>query len=414
MTSITTHQLDNGLQIVFEPIASASSVAVNWLLPAGSASDSAEGEGHATLLSEMIFRGAGDLDSRAHSDAMDRYGVQRSADVLTNHLQLRATMLGSRLNDALPLVVDMVRRPHLPADKLDAGRSLCLQSLAGIDDEPQQLVMLQLKHQHHPTPFNRHGYGTVEVLTNADIEDVRRAWRQRFVPDGSILCFAGSVDPDATMKRINDLLGDWSGSIDEPQEIAPADRGVTQLKRDTSQVHIGMAWDAPPEPDESSMLERMAVSVLSGGTSGRLFTEVRQKRSLCYSIGASYHAGRDRGLITLYTGTTPDRAQETIDVCYEQLDAMREGITQDEFDRAATGLKSRLIMQGESTAARAGSLGQDLYRIGRPRSLDEVAEAIDAVTLDDLSAYLAERSFGTATVAAIGEADLTLHTPSAV
>ena len=77
--------------------------------------------------------------------------------------------------------------------------------------------------------------------------------------------------------------------------------------------------DAPPEPDPDSPLERLAVAVLSGGTSARLFTEVRQKRSLCYSVSAAYQAGRDRGLISLYAGTTPQRAGQTLEVCLEEI-----------------------------------------------------------------------------------------------
>jgi predicted Zn-dependent peptidase len=154
------------------------------------------------------------------------------------------------------------------------------------------------------------------------------------------------------------------------------------------------------------MLERLAVGVLSGGTSGRLFTEVRQKRALCYSVGASYRGGKEHGMVSLYAGTTPERAQETVDVCLAEIHRLREGATASELDRAANRLKAHLVMAGESTAARAAAIASDQFRIGRPRSLQEFAAAVDAVTLDALNDYLARRDFGEFTVASIGPVEL--------
>ena len=150
------------------------------------------------------------------------------------------------------------------------------------------------------------------------------------------------------------------------------------------------------------MHERVAMTVLAGSTSGRLFTEVRQKRSLCYSVGGSYRSGRDFGSIRIYAGTTPDRAQETLNVCLAELNRMREGVEADEFDRAITGLKASIIMQGESTPARAASLASDHFRLGRSRSLADLAAAVDAVTRDRLNEHLASREFNPLTISTIG------------
>ena len=406
VSSIETIQLDCGATLVFEPIRGVASVALNWLLPPGSASEPDGDDGLAAVLSELIFRGAGQLDSREHSDAMDRLGLQRSCQVTTHHLHLGTTLVGRRLPEALPLLTDMILRPALPEPALDAVRSLCLQSLDSLDDDPQYLVMLRLRERQQAPPFNRHGYGRRDVLQSCSIEDLRRSWADRCVPEGSILAGAGAGDPAAVARQLNTLLSGWSGRCEPPATTGPSARGRVHVSRDTAQMHIGMAWDAPFEADPRSMLERLAVGVLSGGTSARLFTEVRQKRSLCYSVGASYSAGRDTGMVTLYAGTTPQRAQETLDVCAAQIELLREGVGPDEFARARVGLKSNLIMQGESSAARAAAIGSDQFRIGRPRTLDELARAIDSIALDQLNEYLAQREFGTATVASVGPVEL--------
>ncbi len=408
MPSIDVIQLACGATLLVEPNDAMQSAALTWLLPVGSAGDPDGQVGDSTLLSELIFRGAGGLSSRDHSDAFDRLGVHRSSNTSAHHLSLSATMLGTKLPEALPLLAAMVRTPALPADHLDAVKSLALQQLDGLEDDPQHLVSLRLREQHLPAPFNRNGYGERADLENATIEQLREAWATRANPLGSIIGVAGAVDPKQVADQLNTLLDDWSGETPEPTPATHETPPPLHVDTASAQVHIGLAWPALEARSPLSMTERLGISVLSGGTSARLFTEVRQKRSLCYSVGASYIAGRDRGHVRLYAGTTPERAQETLDVSMTEIERLRQGAAEDEFRRAVTGLKSSLIMQGESTRARAGGIASDWFRLGRARTLDDVAAEINAVALDDLNDHLGRRDTGPFTLAVVGPNPLTL------
>lgn len=406
MSEITTTTLDCGMPLVVERLDSRKSAAVRWLVPCGSAAEAENQIGVGTLLSELMLRGAGKLDSRQLSDSLDTLGVRRSCDLQTWHLKLSATMLAARLSEALPLLASIMLEPRLPETAIDPVRNLCLQSLEALRDEPQYEVMLWLRSRHRQPPFNRTGYGEQDVLASATRDDVVALRRETFRPGGSIFAAAGDVDPDALAGQLNDLLTAFTGVADQPRPTADPARGYLPLQRDTAQVHIALACDAPAASDDEAVLERLALAVLSGGTSGRLFTEVRQKRSLCYSVGGSYRPGRDTGEATFYAGTTPDRAQETLDVVLAETARLSDGVTDREFKRAATRLKSRLVMQGESTPARATALASDLFRLGRARTLDERAAEIDAVNLDQLNAYLARRVMGPFTLVTIGPVEL--------
>ncbi|MCZ6834361.1 MAG: pitrilysin family protein [Planctomycetota bacterium] len=410
MNTIVSTQLKNGLHVLFEPNDSVASVGVRWLLPVGSAYDPPERIGLSTLLSELIFRGAGSLSSREHSDAFDRLGVRRSSLLQTHHLRVDATFLADRWPQALDLIVPMALEPTLPESELEPTRRLSLQSLESLEDEPQQQVMLRLRDRHVASPFNRDGYGHADVLEQADIQTLQAHWQRYACPQGSILGVAGNIDPDQFIKQLESLIESWEGHADEPAKSEPAQRGTQTIEQATAQVHIGVAFDAPSESDEEAMLERLAIGVLSGSSSGRLFTEVRQKRSLCYSVGASYGGGRDWGIVSLYAGTTPERAQETLDVSLGEIQRLCEGVEADEFNRVVTGLKSQLIMQGESVPARASAIVHDFFRLGRARSLEEIATQVDAITLDQLNAYLARREFGEFTIVSLGPVEL--KTPS--
>lgn len=406
MSEIFQHQLDNGLWLVAEPIAGAQSLAMSFLVPAGVAYEPDDQQGIADVLAEMVCRGAGDLDAKAHSDALDQLGVQRGTGVETIHHSLGATMIGSKLSQALPLLVDMIRRPRLEETALEPTRDLALQALDSLEDEPQQKVFYELRKLHYPQPFGRSSLGVREHIESLDIDQVRAYWRRSFVPGGAVLGFAGWFDWSVLKAQVEDLLGDWQGQLPEPvsQETAPGGykHGVAQ----SSQVHIGLAYDSVAETHEDSILQRAATAVLSGGMSGRLFTEVREKRGLCYSVFASYAGHKTYGAVLGYAGTTVPRAQETLDVLVAELKRLSLGVEQDEYERAVVGMKSRLVMQGESTNARARAIVGDQYVYGQPRTLEQWAALVDAITLDRLNTFVKANAPGAMTVVTVGPEEL--------
>src|SRR5690606_38085278 len=121
-----------------------------------------------------------------------------------------------------------------------------------------------------------------------------------------------------------------------------------------------------------------------------------------------YGTDRTFGRVAAYVGTTPERAQEALDVLWSELTRINAGgVDQSEFDRAIVGMTSRLVMSGESSSARAAALAQDMRKLGRPPSLGERGAEIEGLTLARVNDYLARRRLGSCTVATIGAKDLT-------
>ncbi len=124
--------------------------------------------------------------------------------------------------------------------------------------------------------------------------------------------------------------------------------------------------------------------------SSRLFTEVREKRGLCYTVYAAYNSLRDEGRVISYAGTSTERAQETLDVMLTELVRLADGIDEHELRRLKARVRSALIMQQEITSARAGSMAADWFHLDRVRSLDEVNAIIDGLTCETINHFLKE------------------------
>ncbi|MEM6393854.1 MAG: pitrilysin family protein [Planctomycetota bacterium] len=406
MSDVFEHRLDNGLVLVAEPIAAAASVSMALMTPGGLAAQPDDQLGVAPVLAEMVTRGAGGKGAREHSEALDELGVQRGTSTGGQFLSVSASMLGEKLGEALPLLVDMLRRPNLKEASLGPSVELALQSLEALKDDPQGRAMVRLRGAHYPEPLNRSSYGRAADLEGLTLDCVRAYAAKRCVAGGSVLGVAGAFDWEQLKAMVDEVLGDWKGSAEPVAGGDVPERAYHHEKADTSQVHIGLAYDAPPATAEDAVLQRFAASVLSGGMAGRLFTEVREKRGLCYSVGVRYAEQRELGAVLGYAGTTVARAQETLDVFVGELARLSEGVTEAEFERAKVGLKSGLVMQGESTGARASAIAGDVYTFGAPRTLEARATEVDGVTLDAVNEYVASHRLGALTVMTVGPEEL--------
>lgn len=405
MGNIVVHSLACGMPLIIERMEGVKSAAISWILPAGAAFDPPEKQGMAAMWGELLMRGAGSMDSREQADAFDKLGAGRSSEVGVQVLRIGGTMLGAGVAGALPLLVDMAIKPRMDYDAIDPARELALAAIESVQDDPQERASLLLRERHHADPLSRSGLGTVEGLNSIEREDLVMGWKACCKPEQSIFSIAGDVDPKAVVDQLESLLHGWNGGVSEtPMGKTPA-RGYAHCEDETNQVQILLAHDAPSEANADSLLEKFVISVLSGGMAGRLFTEVREKRGLCYSVNAGYRGDKTFGVVSAYVGTSPERAQESIDVLWEQLARLStpEGaITPAEFGRAKVGMKSSVVFAGESTGARAASLGSDQRRLGRPRSLEEIAKAIDEVTLEQVNDYLRRRETGKLTIQTLG------------
>ncbi len=389
--SVVVRTLECGMTLCVEPMPGVRTVAVNWLLPAGHATDPVNDMGCSAMLAELIQRGAGQLDSKQFSDALDRVGEQRAVSSGASHIVFSGLSLGDRLFSSLELVASMIRDPRMPEDALPAVQSLALQNLESLNDDPQHLVGLRLRHRHMPEPFNRTGFGEAGAIKAAMIEPLRDAWHARARPVGSIFAAAGAVDADELARELDRLLKGWRGTGLSPEPASTRIGGSRHDIDESNQTHVAMAFDAPTEGDPDAVTARLATDVLGSGTSSRLFVEVRERRGLCYSVAAGYAGGLHRGMVTVYAGSTPERAQATLDCILDITTKFEQGVTKDELRRAKTGLECRLIMAGESTTSRASGIAGDFHRLGRCRSLREIAAEVSSHSLERVNDFIARR-----------------------
>ena len=407
--SLHTHQFPNGLMLIVEEMKDVQSAAFSFQVPAGSIYEPVGQNGVAAYLCDWMIRGAGGYDSRELSSMLDNLGLHHSENVGGYHFAFSGATVASRLADSLRVYGDIIRRPHLPDDQFEPVATGVEQSLKSAEDEPQRKAMVELRREAFTAPWNRPSEGTLADLPNITPQSVRKHYADHFRPNNAILGVAGNVNFQELVEVVGQVFGDWESK--PATTVTPGGTGSKRnfIEHESTQTHIALAYDSVSYPDPDYYAAWAAVGILSGGMSARLFTEVRERRGLCYSVFASQVSLKHEGRVLCYAGTSNERAQETLDVTIQELKKLGEGIGEDELERCKARAKSSLVMAQESTSSRASSIGRDWFLLGRVTTLQEIRDRVEALTIPMILDYVHRRPARDFTVLTIGPKPLEVN-----
>ena len=384
---IVTRTLANGMTVLVQPMPWLRTAAFTLSLRAGIQNETLEQSGLASMVCEMVQRGAGRYSSRDLVAVQDSLGIDRNSGVATATVSFGAAMPAESLAEGIQLYADIVRRPHLPGDQLDDARMMMMHELRAVEDEPTQRVMRRLRELHYGRRLGRSSLGTMESLAAITVDDVRDFYQTHYHAGSSILAVAGNVDVETVVRDIESAFADWKTAEVEASPNPEGQSNYEHLQADSAQTHLGFAFPNIPYGHPDYFRMRAGIGILSDGMSSRLFDRVREKRGLCYTVSASCHSLINAGGVFGYAGSTPDKAQETFDVTFGEIKHLTDELSQDELDRWKVRIESLLIMEQESSASRAGSLASDQYQLGRAMPTEELSQLIESLTLEDVRDY---------------------------
>jgi predicted Zn-dependent peptidase len=406
---VKQHALPNGLVLVAETIPTVRTVGFTFLLPAGAAFELAEAGGTATMVAEWVMRGAGDRDGSALLQTLDNLGVSHGETAQTVHTSFAGLAMARNLTPMLAVYADILLRARLDEDEIEPIRAQALQAIAGLDADPATKVIYELRRRHFPDPWGRPAIGDAAGASTVTPEALRAFYTRQYRPNGAILGVAGAVDWPVLRDTVDRLFEDWKPGPEPLVRERATGPHRDHLRHEAQQVQIALAYPAATVASPDYYRARATAAILGGYASARLFTEVREKRGLCYSVYASYESQRDRAAILCYAGTSADRAQETLDVTLAELARLaRSGVEPEELETMRAGLKSSLIMQQEASMSRSGALASDWFFLRRVRTLAEIGAGLDALTPASVGAYAVSQPLDAMTIVTMGPRPLKL------
>jgi predicted Zn-dependent peptidase len=400
------HRLSNGIEMLGQYMPSLSSTTFGLQFNAAVINEPEEKMGLAHLFEYMLFQGTKEKDARALNEAFESLGARKGASTGLETSQVWAQIVHTKFDDTLALISELILTSTFPKDELEQMRNIILQEIRRRDDEPMSRIFeLVRANFYQGTALARPLLGNSESVKSLSRYDLRQFWKERYQPNNLLFAIAGKFDWEHVVARVEELFGGWQGDATSSPEQRPVPEARIALEhQEGKQEHIALMvpFANYTDPDYYSAL--VASEVLGGNMASRLFVEVREKRGLVYSVSASPTSNKHIGALRIYAGTTPEQARECLQVIVHELRKLeQEGITADELERAKIQLKSENVMRSEGSGARMGAIARSWWFERRVHTIQEVKEAIDAVTQESILDLLHRHSLlHPLTVAAIG------------
>lgn len=400
------HKLPNGIEMIGQYMPSLTSITFGFQLDAAIIHEPEDKQGLAHLFEYMLFQGTKQKDARALNEAFESLGVRKGASTGWETARVMAQMVNNKFDATLPLIQEILLTPTFPRDDLEQMRSIVLQEIRRRDDEPMSRIFdLARASFYQGSALARSSLGTSASVQSVQRQDLRDFWRSRYQPDDVLFAIAGKFDWDHVVAQVQALFGNWSGHASASPEQRPVPTANIALEpQEGKQEHLGLMFPFPHYTDPDYYAALVISEVLGGSMASRLFVEVREKRGLVYGVSAGLTGNKHLGAMRIYAGTTPEQGHECLEVIVNELRKLeQDGLTADEMARAKVQLKSENVMRGEGSASRMGALSHSWWYERKLRTIQEVKDAIDAVTEEQVLGVLRRFSpLNPLTVAAIG------------
>jgi predicted Zn-dependent peptidase len=408
--------LSNGLTVISVPMPSFESATALILVGAGSRYETKKNNGISHFLEHMAFKGTKSRPTYMEiAGIVDGMGGEFNAFTSKEYTGYYVKAGKNNIEVILDLLSDMTQNMLLDTTEIDKEKGVIIEEKNLYEDTPMRHIGDVYEGLlYGDTPL---GWDTVgeskEVIRALTREDFVNYMKSLYSPDNMTVVFAGGIDP----KVMEKLAKKYLGALTKFKTIKPLAASDKQSKpqvaikhKKTEQAHLAIGVRTVSLSHKDKYPLNVLASILGGGMSSRLFSEVREKRGLAYYVRATSDHYTDAGSLFVTAGIDPKRIDEAIQVIISELADLRDErkpISKEELKKAKEYLKGHLVLELEDS--RSVSIYYATQQI-LEKSIDnpdETLKKIDKVTVDEVlrvaKKYLTEKTLNFAVIGNFGE-----------
>lgn len=403
--------LASGLRVVTEQMAGVRSASIGVWVGVGSRDESPALHGCSHFLEHLLFKGTNQRTAMDISASLDGVGGEFNAFTAKEYTCFHARVLDLDLPLAIDVLADMITDSLLTPDDVEAEREVILDEIAMHEDDPEDAVHNLFAAQ----AWGDSGLGRPIAGTTASIEalsrdDIHAFYKRHYRPETMVVAVAGNIRHNDVVRRVRKAF-ERAGFLDGQADPNPprtgsfmqASGGRAFASRSIEQVNLILGMPGLVRTDDRRFALGVLNTALGGGTSSRLFQEVRELRGLAYSV-YSFHAHHaDSGLVGVAAGCLPAKVEPMIEVIRGELAKVAaDGLSAEELARGKGQLRGGMVLGLEDSGSRMSRIGKSELLYDAMMSADEVLERIESVTLAEVGELAAEVFSGPEILAMVG------------
>lgn len=391
--------LDNGLRVITVNMPHTHSVSICIFIGVGSRYETDAEAGVSHFIEHLLFRGtAKRATAKVISETIEGLG-----GILNGGTDKELTLYWCKVAQthfelALDVLADMLLHSKFNPQDIEKERQIIIEEINMSKDSPAQRVdmlidgLLWSKH-----PLGRDIAGSKESVAAITRDTMLNYQQGQYLPDNTVVTIAGNVQHQQIVTAVSQVLGNWTSQRERAAYSAykeqPAHRLYVETK-DTEQAHLCLALPGLSLFHPGRFTLDLLNVILGGGMGSRLFTEIRDKLGLAYSIHSYAEHFLDSGSVTVSAGVDPKNLSTVIKAILEQLSLLRETVPESELSKAKELSKGRLLLSMEDSRSVASWVGGQEILTERILSIDQVVSIIDAITADELKQLARELLVG--------------------
>ena len=391
--------LDNGLRLISTTMPHTHSVSIYFLIGVGSRYETAAQAGISHFIEHLYFKGT---PKRATAKEIST-AIEGVGGILNAGTDKELTIYWSKVAQshfllALDVLVDMLLNSKFDPVDIEKERQVIIEEINMSKDSPSQQVDLLIDELLWPGhPLGCDTAGSKESMTAITRDMILDYAKNQYLPDNTVVAIAGNVQHQEAIDAVSQAVANWTNHQPRlgysPYQEQPNPRLKVE-RRDTEQAHLCLGLLGLPLLHPKRFTLNLLNVILGEGMSSRLFTEIRDKLGLAYSIHSYVDHFLDSGSVTIYAGVEPKNLPVAIEAILEQLSQLKESIPEAELLKAKELAKGRLLLRMEDSRNVAGWTGGQEILTGCILSVGQVISIIDAITVEELKELAQELVVG--------------------
>ncbi|MFN2418012.1 MAG: M16 family metallopeptidase [Candidatus Limnocylindria bacterium] len=323
-------RLDNGLGVWLVPLPDRELVSIHLLTDAGAASEDEAHAGIGDLTAQLLVTGTQRLDASAFAETTERLGFAVASESSWDSARASFTALGSKLDEGLALLVEMLRTPRLDSGEFDRLKGERLNDILQARADPGRLADESFLREvfADEVPYGRLSAGPPETVEALTVEDSRAFHATHYAPNVADIIISGAISSDSALAAVERHLGDWTGHAPEHRTIEPVQRGgrriflVDRPGSVQSELRVGHLGIGRHDP---RYFPALVMAALLGGVFGsRLNVRLREELGYTYGARCSFDPRRAVGPFTASAAVQTEVTTDAIRELLGQLDRIRE------------------------------------------------------------------------------------------
>ena len=381
--------LDNGLRLVTDTMPHTRSVAISFFIGTGSRYETDPEAGISHFVEHLCFRGTTRRPTaRDISMAIEGVGGILNGGTDKEFTIYWCKVAQSHFPTALDVLTDMLLHSRFDPADIEKECQVITEEISMGRDSPSQRVAELIDGLLWPGhPLGRDIAGSKESVAAISRDMLLDYLASRYQPGNTVLAIAGDIQHQEMVATVSHALADWTERQPPPGHSAYQEQPGPRLlieTRDTEQVQLCLGLPGLPLLHPQRFTLNLLNVILGEGMSSRLFTQIRDRLGLAYSIHSYTDHFLDTGALTISAGVETKNLQVAIRAILEELARLKELTPGAELTKAKELSKGRLLLRMEDSRSVAGWMGGQEILTGRILSTDQVIAIVDAITAEDI------------------------------